>query len=81
MRKLNLIERRMSMRKKYVKPTIKSVEWKFQNPVCVTMYEGSPCIKINETESQTRLDHVQSFGHGDLGEWNVVGSNNGSDRW
>ena len=62
MRKLNLIERRMSMRKKYVKPTIKSVEWKFQNPVCVTMYEGSPCIHvINNDGNGTRIDHFQTW--------------------
>ena len=58
MRKLNLIERRMSTRKKYVKPTIKSVEWKFQDPVCnsvcqlsskcITSEQGSINIQVNQ---------------------------------
>lgn len=74
MRKLNLIERRMSMRKKYVKPTIKSVEWKFQDPVCSTVYMQSPCVVIEQTESQTRVDHIHSFENGSLGEWNVTPS-------
>lgn len=62
MRKLNLIERRMSMRKKYVKPTIKSVEWKFQNPVCSTVYCGSPCIRVQDYEgSNVRHDILQDM--------------------
>lgn len=75
MRKLNLIERRMSMRKKYVKPTIKSVEWKFQNPVCVTMYEGSPCIKVRDYEgANVRHDTRQNMTDDNL-TWHTWSNN------
>ncbi len=44
------------MKKKYVKPTMKLVEWNFQNPICNTVCQHSPCIVIGDDEAQTRHD-------------------------
>ncbi len=58
------------MKKKYVTPTIKAVEWNFQQPICNAVYQQSPCIIIDQAESQTRVDHIHSFENGALGGWN-----------
>lgn len=47
------------MKKMYVKPTIKTVEWDFQNPVCNTVYQCSPCIVIDQGDGNTRIDYYQ----------------------
>lgn len=57
------------MKKKYVKPTMKAVEWNFQQPICNAVYQQSPCVIIDQAESQTRVDHIHSFQNGALGEW------------
>lgn len=60
------------MRKKYVKPTLNLVEWKFQDPICNNMYVNSACIHvINNDGSGTRIDHVQSWENipGGWNEW------------
>lgn len=49
------------MKKKYVKPTMKLVEWNFQNSICNTVYQHSPCIIIGgdeggNTRRDTRMD-------------------------
>ncbi len=62
------------MKKKYEKPTMKLVEWNFQDPICQTVYQQSPCVIIEQAESQTRVDHIHSFENGSLGEWNVTPS-------
>lgn len=62
------------MKKKYVKPTMKLVEWNFQNSICNTVYQQSPCIIIDQNESQTRVDHIHSFTNDALGDWNVTPS-------
>ena len=58
------------MKKKYVTPTIKAVEWNFQQPICNAVYQQSPCIIIDQAEPQTRVDHIHSFENGTLGGWN-----------
>ena len=58
------------MRKKYVKPTIKSVEWKFQDPICNTVYQHSPCIVIEDEEgANTRHDTRMDWVHENV-SWN-----------
>lgn len=50
------------MKKKYVKPTMKLVEWNFQNSICNNMYVNSTCIHvINNDGSGTRIDHFESW--------------------
>lgn len=51
------------MKKKYEKPTMKLVEWNFQDPICNTVYQHSPCIVIEgvegaNTRHDTRMDWV-----------------------
>ena len=51
------------MRKKYVKPTLNLVEWEFQDPICSTVYQHSPCIVIEgeegaNTRHDTRMDWI-----------------------
>lgn len=68
------------MRKKYVKPTIKSVEWKFQDPICNTVYQHSGCIIIDDDAAgNTRHEHVHSYSSDDLGSWTQTPGNN--SRW
>ena len=43
----------------YVKPTIKTVEWDFQNPVCNTVYQNSLCVVIDQGDGNTRIDYYQ----------------------
>lgn len=62
------------MRKEYVKPSMRLVDWNFQDPVCSTVYQHSPCIVVDDNESVTRIDHVQSYGEGQLGPWNEIPS-------
>ena len=47
------------MKKMYVKPTIKTVEWDFQNPVCNTVYQNSLCVVIDQGDGNTRIDYYQ----------------------
>ncbi len=69
------------MKKKYVKPTMKLVEWNFQNPICNTVCQHSPCIVIDDEQAgTTRIDHIHHFTNDELGEWNVTPSAN-SNRW
>ena len=35
---------------------MKLVEWNFQNPICNTVCQHSPCIVIGDDEAQTRHD-------------------------
>lgn len=68
------------MRKEYVKPSMRLVDWNFQNPVCDTVYQNSPCIVVGDnTGGNTRHDHIHSYTDGELGDWNVTPTNNG--RW
>lgn len=68
------------MKKMYVKPTIKTVEWDFQNPVCNTVYQHSPCMIIDdEAAGTTRIDHIHSYSSDELGSWTQTPGNNG--RW
>lgn len=58
------------MKKKYVKPTIKTVEWEFQNPVCATVYQQSPCIHvIGDEQGATHVNHRGTWKNGGI-EWN-----------
>ena len=68
------------MRKKYVKPTLNLVEWKFQDPICNTVYQTSPCIIIDdEAAGNTRIDHIHSYSSDELGSWAQTPSNR--NRW
>ena len=50
------------MKKKYEKPTMKLVEWNFQDPICNTVYCGSPCIKVrNYDGANVRHDTRQDM--------------------
>lgn len=51
------------MKKKYVKPTMKAVEWNFQQPICNAVYQHSPCVVVEgeegaNTRHDTRMDWV-----------------------
>lgn len=51
------------MRKKYVKPTLNLVEWKFQDPICQSVCQmSSKCIT---SEQGATTIQVNNFG-GDL---------------
>lgn len=62
------------MRKEYVKPSMRLVDWNFQNPICETIYQHSLCIKVDDEEAGTRIDHIHSYNDGQNGGWNVVPS-------
>lgn len=62
------------MRKEYVKPSMRLVDWNFQDPVCSTVYQNSLCIKVDDEEAGTRIDHIHSYSDRQNGEWNVVPS-------
>lgn len=58
------------MKKMYVKPTLKTVEWDFQNPVCATVYQQSLCIHvIGDEGGATHINHRGTWGNGEI-EWN-----------
>ncbi len=58
------------MKKKYVKPTMKLVEWNFQNPICNTVMQHSPCIHVIGTDSgQTHAEHRGTWTEEDI-HWN-----------
>lgn len=58
------------MKKMYVKPTIKTVEWDFQNPVCSTVYQQSLCIHVIDDEGgATHINHRGTWGNGEI-DWN-----------
>lgn len=56
------------MKKKYVKPTMKLVEWNFQNPICNTVMQHSPCIIVGGKEVNTRHDTRMDWFDDDL-DW------------
>lgn len=61
------------MKKKYVKPTMKLVEWNFQNPICNTVCQHSPCIIIDDNDGgHTRRDTRMNWINQDLtwNDWN-----------
>lgn len=61
------------MKKTYVKPTMKLVEWNFQNPICNNMYVNSACIHIkNEDGRGIRIDHRVTRDNGEIiwNDWN-----------
>lgn len=59
------------MRKEYVKPSMRLVDWNFQNPVCNTFYEQSPCIHVvGEEGGQTHIDHRGTWNEDDV-TWNT----------
>lgn len=50
------------MKKTYVKPTMKLVEWNFQRPICDSVYVNSACIHvINSDGNGTRIDHNETW--------------------
>lgn len=58
------------MKKKYVKPTMKLVEWNFQNPICNTVCQHSPCIHIIGDEGgNTHAEHRGTWTEEDI-HWN-----------
>lgn len=55
------------MRKEYVKPSMRLVDWNFQNPVCDTVCVQSPCIRvIGEEGGATHIDHRGSWKDGEI---------------
>lgn len=61
------------MKKMYVKPTIKTVEWDFQNPVCSTVYQQSSCVHVTGDENgASHIDHRQSWDDSEI-HWNNWG--------
>lgn len=60
----------MDMKKKeYTKPSIRLVEWEFNDAICQKIYNASLCIKI-ETESY--INHVENR-NTSSGTWTRVG--------
>ncbi len=65
------------MKKKYVTPTMKAVEWNFQQPICNAVYQQSPCIHvINNDGNGTRIDHIQTWEEvpGGWNDWRPQGN-------
>lgn len=55
------------MRKEYVKPSMRLVDWNFQDPVCNTVYQQSPCVHvIGDEGGKTHIDHRGTWGEGDI---------------
>lgn len=58
------------MKKKYEKPTMKLVEWNFQDPICNTVYQQSPCIHvIGDEGGATHIDHRGTWKDNEI-TWN-----------
>lgn len=61
------------MKKKYVKPTMKLVEWNFQRPICNTVCQHSPCIHIIDNDGNgANIRHRGSWTNipGGWNDWN-----------
>lgn len=59
------------MKKKYVTPTIKAVEWNFQQPICNAVYQQSPCVHvIGDEGGATHIDHRGTWRDGEI-NWNT----------